>query len=283
MNGCRQRRPYRLVSCVSASVGVLTFTWAAGLVTGGVTILPANNGKLGGTLADGGPYGSFDGVADEWDWTFNGFGGFEGVLTLSRSGATPPLEQRIVWEFDASILSATVPFIATLSFSLRGPPIYPFPDVTVEIYAYPADLQEQASDFGAGPADLVGAVVVAPFEERSYRVDITQNVINALRTADGRLGLRFQLAANAPLDSAQAFMDAVDSDDATKPRIDVVEVALGDGDGNGVIDLADFARLPSCMYGPDVTPDGPCTVYDFDLDGDVDSADVARFIAVHSR
>ncbi len=266
----------------SVGLVVLVLATAVGEAVSAVTILPANNGRLGGTLVDGGFYGPFDGVADQWDWTFNGVGGFEGVLTLSPSAMPGPLEQRVVWEFDVSGLSPAEPLTATLSFSLRGPPIYPFPDVVLQIYAYPADLQEQPSDFNAEPAELVGAVVIAPFEEKSYQLNITERVVDALRSDGGRLGLRFQVAAQSPSGEAQAFMDAVDSDDATKPQLIILDSPLGDDDGDGVLDLDDFVAMPSCLVGPNVPVDGTCKIYDFDLDGDVDIADAARFIAAHS-
>ena len=52
----------------------------------------------------------------------------------------------------------------------------------------------------------------------------------------------------------------------------------GDYDGDGVIDLADFANLPPCLTGP-----GPttcltgCDVFDLDADDDIDLTDFAGF------
>ncbi|MBN1510411.1 MAG: hypothetical protein JXB13_00210, partial [Phycisphaerae bacterium] len=66
--------------------------------------------------------------------------------------------------------------------------------------------------------------------------------------------------------------------------IDDVEIwavqspALGDFDGDGLIDLADFAAMPECLTGPDAGPVlAGCEAFDFDADTDVDVADFAVF------
>jgi len=47
----------------------------------------------------------------------------------------------------------------------------------------------------------------------------------------------------------------------------------GDFDGDGDVDLIDFALLIDCMGGPDVPVDGECVQVDSDSDADVDLAD----------
>ena len=62
----------------------------------------------------------------------------------------------------------------------------------------------------------------------------------------------------------------------------------GDYDGNGSVDLVDFAALCAGLAGPEVLPPPPspdCGVayedaFDFDTDGDVDLRDLAEFILV---
>ena len=78
------------------------------------------------------------------------------------------------------------PLTATLHATLRGAPIYPAPDATVHVYAYPADLVENVSDYSATPAILQGVMVVPPFQTATdYEVDVSSVVGAAL--FDGRL------------------------------------------------------------------------------------------------
>jgi hypothetical protein len=62
----------------------------------------------------------------------------------------------------------------------------------------------------------------------------------------------------------------------------------GDVDGDGDIDLADYAVLVDCLFGPEmpVLPSPPTTTqqclqtFDFNVDGDVDLRDVAEFMSL---
>ncbi|MCK4659826.1 MAG: hypothetical protein KAV82_09930 [Phycisphaerae bacterium] len=58
-------------------------------------------------------------------------------------------------------------------------------------------------------------------------------------------------------------------------------VVPGDADGDGDVDLGDFALFPDCMAGPDVSVPASClvpaSVFDFDEDGDVDLQDFGGF------
>jgi hypothetical protein len=52
----------------------------------------------------------------------------------------------------------------------------------------------------------------------------------------------------------------------------------GDADGDGDVDLADYAVLAGCMTGPGGGPPASgCSIFDLDWDGDVDLRDVAAF------
>ncbi|MBK9128056.1 MAG: hypothetical protein IPM13_09670 [Phycisphaerales bacterium] len=62
---------------------------------------------------------------------------------------------------------------------------------------------------------------------------------------------------------------------------DVAPGAMGDSEGDGDIDHADFVLLASCLAGEHaVVPTCPCRIHDFDHDGDVDLRDLAAFQAV---
>ncbi len=52
---------------------------------------------------------------------------------------------------------------------------------------------------------------------------------------------------------------------------------IGDGDGNGDIELSDFAELVGCLAGPNGGYNSSCDVFDFDFDGDVDLSDASQF------
>jgi len=51
-----------------------------------------------------------------------------------------------------------------------------------------------------------------------------------------------------------------------------------DYDGDGNIDLFDFASLLSCATGPGVSPSAICVGFDFDRDADVDLRDISAFL-----
>ncbi len=62
---------------------------------------------------------------------------------------------------------------------------------------------------------------------------------------------------------------------------DVAEGSLGDTEGDGDVDLADFQIVRDCLLGAGGdAPTCPCRVVDFDQDGDIDIRDLAAFQAV---
>lgn len=254
---------------VAAMVGCCAFSAAAQDV-----VRPGADG----TLADGLPYGPYDGTADDWDWTFNE-SGYEGAITLTCEREESCLETRVVWEYDLTRIRSIPPLQAGLTFTLRGPSIFPFPDSIVHVYAYPADGREASTDYSAGPAIYLGYVRLRAYEDpREYTLNVSAIANEVVQFGNDRLALRFQIDPDTPEDRQQAFIDALDSEPESKPYLTLDEAMPGDRDRDGEIDLADFASLPDCLTGPAAsTIDLPCLPLDFDGDSDIDLVDVAAF------
>ncbi len=235
-------------------------------------IYPGNAGRLGGTLGDG-VDGPFDGIVDAADWTFNGYGGYEGAITLLTDSASQ-FEHRIVWEYDLSSVTFAPPLTATLHFRLRGVPIFPFPNVDVHVYAYTSDLAESLADYDSLPASLQGLATVVAFQEQDYQIDVSSAVASVVQSGTKRIGFRFQIAPSTPYSANQAFMDAEDVDNTTKPYLVVVEGGPTDSDGDGVPD--DLDVCPGFDDNVDTDGDGVpdgcdvCAGFDDTLDADGD-------------
>jgi len=256
------------------------------LFTAGVALMAGASGAAqsfypvkDGTLADGGVYGAFDGLADDADWFFNQ-SSYEGSISRSTGSPGMGLEHRVIWEYNLATLSLTPPVAATLHFTLRGATIFPSPDAVVHVYAYPADLQESLGDFSATPATLQGTVTVTPFQApTSFAVNVSSAVGAALTSGARKVAFRFQIDPGTTHNANQAYIDALDSDATTKPRLVVeqAEIQPGDIDGDGDVDADDFVGFPPCMSGPNQPATGECGIYDFDQDSDVDLTDYQTF------
>jgi hypothetical protein len=238
------------------------------------TVYPVKDG----TLADGGTYGAFDGLADDWDWTFNQ-SGYEGSITLTTE-SEPYLEHRLFWEYNLAAVALEPPVAALLTFTVRGAPIWPFPDVDVAVYSYPSDLLETPEDYSAGPAVLQGAATVVAYQPPTeYVLDVSGVVSEALLSGEDQVAFRFQVDPDTPNDRNQAFIDALDSVPATKPYLVIEEAQplVGDIDGDGDVDLADLAALlgayGACAGDPTYNPDA-----DLDDSGCVDLSDLATLL-----
>ncbi len=232
-----------------------------------------------GTLVDGGGYGNFDGIADSADWSFNQ-SSYEGAITLSHE-ATLHIEHRLVFEFNLSTVTRQPPVDAGFKFRLRGAPRFPAETAVVQVFAYPSDLVETLSDFAAGPAELLGQVNVAAFQPGTlFEIDVTDQVNSALQSTARRVAFRLQLIPQTQ--SAQAFLDAVDTDPATKPSVVIYDSIAGDFDRDGDLDLNDLSFFTSCMSGPGMGSAPGCSACDLKGDLDVDLEDFQIFEERHT-
>ena len=231
-----------------------------------------------GTLVDGGIYGDFDGVPDDWDWAFDD-SGYDGAITFATETPETSLEHRVVWEYSLWGLSYSPPVSATLTFTIRGAPVFPIPDAVVHVYSYPADVAESSDDFAAGPAVLQGSVILASYQPPTeFTLDVSSVVNEAMLGSLNRVAFRFQINPDTPHNRNQAFIDALDDEPSTKPFLTIDEAQLpGDSDGDGDVDLADYSTFFDCMEGPAIPFDTGCDVFDFDQQGDVDLRDFATF------
>jgi len=245
-----------------------------------------------GTLADGGGLGGYDGIADGWNWMF-GPVGFAGAVTLATETPGSAVEHRIVCEYDLRGVSLTTPLDAALTFTIRGASVFPFPDVTLHVYSYPADLIELPGDFSAQPVILQGAFTVMGMQApRTETLDVTELVKSALLSGDKRVAFRFQIDPETPYASNQVFIDALDTEPATKPFLIIRSAVPGDADDDGDVDLDDFAILTDCLAGPGAPPEPTIPgvtatdclcVFDRDADADVDLDDFSRFLGPFAR
>ena len=260
------------IFAITAFLGGWLLSFTGGTADAAQIVYPSKDG----TLVDGGIYGPFDGVADAADWSFNE-SGYEGTITLATEGAC--VENRLTWEYDLSGVTLDPPVTAILTFTVRGPSIYPFPDVDVHVYAYPADLVERRTDFNIEPVDFQGNVTVLPYQPPTENaLDVGAVVSEALLSGEDKVGFRFQVDPGTVNPSNQAFIDALDSDPPSKPFLTISEGAMpGDFDGDHDVDLQDFLSFQTCFTGPGDPLAPACEPADFDGDGDVDLQDFLAF------
>ena len=276
-----------------------TATWAIAVVTGiavsavrpvlaAETVLPVADG----TLADGGPFGSFDGLVDRCNWAFAP-SGFAGAVTLTTETPASSIEHRMVFEYDLRSIAVSTPLTATLAFTTRGARAVPFPDVNLHVYAYPANLSESPSDFSAGPATLLGVVTVSAMQApRLEVIDVTELVTAVVQSGVRLVAFRFQIDPNTPHAANQVFINALDTEPGTKPYLSIRSAVPGDADDDGDADLIDFALLTDCLTGPGTPPAPTATgitsaecvqVFDRDTDEDVDMDDLSSLLGSFLR
>jgi hypothetical protein len=135
---------------------------------------------------------------------------------------------------------------------------------TLKEVAYDADY----GGVSGGPSDGVPA---------SAPDDVVLDTITIVASGTGSLTITLSSAKAATTADAPdgVMFDTVSIDN---PSV-VLTVAAGPGDmdGDGDVDLVDFAEWEPCLSGPDVTPDPGCEAADLDSDNDVDINDFASF------
>ncbi len=226
-----------------------------------------------GTLIDGGVFGPLDGQADYADWSFNGSSN-EGSIALTTSS-----EHRVVWEYDLSGITYAEPVTASISFTLRLPAIFPFPNsLRVRVFSYQADLMESIEDFASEPATMLGSALLTPSwpppPASVHQLAITDAVNAAIQSGASKVAVRFQIE---PDTNFQVFIDAVDSDPTTKPFITIIDRLPGDTNDDNVVALDDWAGFSSCLSEPTTQYMPGCDIADLDFDLDVDLRDMASF------
>jgi hypothetical protein len=107
--------------------------------------------------------------------------------------------------------------------------------------------------------ELEGVVVLNQVVPAGTFVTLTDQPVHV---ADGRLTLRL-------------------GNGSTMEYIDIIAPPVpGDANGDGDVDLDDYAALPNCVTDPGGTVGAECEWADLDGDGDCDLADFAIFAAV---
>jgi len=246
----------------------------------------------GGTLADGGGLGAFDGVADGWNWEF-GPSGFAGAVTLTTETPVSAVEHRIVFEYDLRGVKLTAPIQAMLSFTIRGVRAFPFPDTGLHVYSYPADLLESPSDYSAGPATLQGVFTVSAMQDATpATLDVSDLVASILSGSNRKVAFRFQIDPRTPHVANQVFINTLDTDPSTIPVLTIRSALPGDADDDGDVDLNDFRVFVDCLGGPGASS-APTTpgilvsdcerVFNRDDDSDVDLRDLSMLLSHFSR
>jgi hypothetical protein len=259
-------------SLAMAGTVLILFGTAPMALGGEMLITPSADG----TIVDGGAIGPFDGQPDQADWTFNE-SGYDGLITRVVT-ASSGLEHRLVFEYDLRNVNFAEPVTAALTFTLRGSTRFPAAPAPVAVHAFTGDLVESMSDFHAGPVTTAAILYVPAFQPTTtYTINVSSIVNARLRDSAMAVAFRFQIQPYSSESADQAFMDAIDADEKTKPLLLLTDRIPGDFTGDGLVDLADALFFSECMRGPGRSVGIACRVCDLDYDADVDLRDFLTY------
>ena len=164
---------------------------------------------------------------------------------------------------DGSFLFSNTPTDAEGDFSYEATPSYGIACLALQAAGMPC----------TGAFDLA--------EQGTQAADITGFVTSSNRTVT----LNSDIDVTVPIDETNPDLGTIHVAGTLFGQADVPQ-PLGDVDGDGDVDLTDYAYFAACLAGPevDVPPPG-CSAYHFDnakldADADVDLADFAEFQVV---
>ena len=117
-----------------------------------------------------------------------------------------------------------------------------------------------------------------PFQAPTdYKLGVSVAVSELLRNGSVAVGFRFQVDPGTSNVASQAFVDALDSDPATKPTLSIDSAVPCDSDDDSDVDATDWKAMMACVHGPNSTVSTVCRKFDSDLDRDVDLKDLVAF------
>ncbi len=186
----------------------------------------------------------------------------DGAPRYVESGAWTNSAQPDFFRFDSRVAAGTAPATATFSAALPKSGRY---DVFVWYTA-----ASNRNDAAAYTVTHALGTATVPVDQRTGGGQWVR--LGRWVFAAGPLAPRVTLSNGGSAGGEYTASDAV--------KLTLTGYALGDANGDAVVNAADLALLDGCPTGPDGGPvAGPCEAFDFDDDGDVDLRDLAAFQA----
>ncbi|UCG16167.1 MAG: Ig-like domain-containing protein [Phycisphaerales bacterium] len=121
------------------------------------------------------------------------------------------------------------------------------------------------------------ATVIGDFGAAGIR-DISTNSLISYESSDPGVATVDDTGMVTAVGAGLATITATSTNGLVTDSTGIHVTVRGDSDGDGDVDLVDFAGFPDCMTGPDDGPPGDgCEPFDFEPDDDVDLGDFAAF------